>query len=94
MSRSLDDAAIPNPRVVCKELGGEAVLLHLDSETYFGLNETAARFWALLSAGTLPRRAVEAMSEEFDAPAEVLLRDLERLLDEFERLGLLRTDRA
>ena len=94
MNRSLDDAAAPNPRVICKQLDGEAVLLDLDTETYFGLNETAARFWTLLAAGNAPRRALETMGEEYDAPGEVLRSDLEELLDELERLGLMRTARA
>lgn len=94
MNRSLEDAAIPNPRVLCKELEGEAVLLDLDSETYFGLNETGARFWALLASGSSLGRVLETMGEEYDAPLEVLHRDLEQLLGELERLGLIRVGRA
>lgn len=94
MTHAMDDVVIPNPRVMIKDLDGEAVLLDLDTETYFGLNETAARFWALISGGLPLGKAVQAMAEEYDASSEVLGRDLEDLLAELDRLGLIRFDRA
>lgn len=94
MPYTMDDVAVPNPRVLYKELDGEAVLLDLDTETYFGLNETAARFWALLSEGNPLGRAVEVMIEEHEAPPEVLRADLEDLLAALERSGLIRFGRA
>ena len=33
-------------------LDGEAILLHLGSGTYFGMNEVATRAWELIVAGT------------------------------------------
>ena len=39
-----------NPQVVYRELAGEggAVLLHLDSGAYHGLNETGILIWSLI----------------------------------------------
>ena len=40
----------PHPDVVCREIEGEAVLLHLGTGIYFGLNAVGTRIWQLLDA--------------------------------------------
>ncbi len=51
----------PKPNVLVRELGGEAVLLDIETGRYFGLNATGVRIWALLGEGeelaTDPRAA-------------------------------------
>ena len=80
--------------VLVRELGGEAVLLNLDSETYFGLDEVGLRMWTLLTSAPSLGAAVNALDAEFDAPAEQLRRDLEALRDELLAHGLLAADDA
>ncbi|HZN53795.1 MAG TPA: PqqD family protein [Candidatus Polarisedimenticolaceae bacterium] len=88
------DRARPKPGVLCKILGSQAVLLELESETYFGLNETGTRLWALLMTAPSIREAVDTMLSEYDvAPAE-LERDAAALIDELIDRGLLRVERA
>ncbi len=78
------------PDVVFRQVSGEAVILDLASEHYYGLDETGTRMWLLLAEhGDLA--AVRArLLEEYEVAPEVLERDLaelvRRLLDE----GLLR----
>lgn len=85
---------VASPRVLYKEVDGEAVLLDLDSETYYGLNPAGARFWQLVTTAPSVGDAVEVLLEEYDVPSEVLRRDVEDLLDELLRHGLVQAPRA
>lgn len=81
-------AAVPrrSERVVCRSLvDGEAVLLHLDSGQYHGLNETGVAVWELIDG----ERSAAAITREVrggfeDAPADVdrLVRGFLSALDE------------
>ncbi len=75
----------PNPNVLAKRLGEEMVLFHLDTDHFYELNGTGARFWELLSAGNDPVEIRAQMTEEFavdpselDAQAEVFLASLQK----------------
>lgn len=73
----------PSDQAVAREVSGELVLMHLGSGTYFGLNDVGARFWALIAedARSLEELAA-ALSENFDAPTEVILEDICKLADD------------
>jgi hypothetical protein len=60
----------PLSDVVCTELqNGEAVLLHLDTQKYYSLNETGLRIWHLAGQGL----TVEEISQALEAQYEVSL---------------------
>ena len=95
MSTPAPDLPLRVPEhVLVRELAGEAVLLNLDSETYFGLDAVGLRMWTLLSSAPSLDAAVAALRDEFDAPAEQLRHDLEALRDELLAHGLLAADDA
>lgn len=75
--------------VLVRELEGEAILLNLETETYFGLDEIGTRIWAELLANGSLEGACEALEEELDVEPAVLRRDVERLVDELVEKGLL-----
>ena len=93
MPVSLDDRVFPSESVLCKDVGNEAVLLDLESESYFGLNAVGTRCWTLFA--TTPRigDAIEILAREYDAPPDQLRRDVEELVEALVRRGLLRTAR-
>lgn len=78
-----------SPEVLYQELGGEAVLLDLASETYFGLNEVGTRIWILLAEGTPLVSVHAALCEEFDAPADAIECDLLALATRLRDAGLV-----
>lgn len=75
--------------VLMRELGREAVVLHLESQSYFGLDEVAARMWVHLVSSPSIQAAWEALLAEFDVEPEVLRSDLEAFVAELVGRGLL-----
>jgi hypothetical protein len=80
----------PNPDVVFRDLQGEAVILHLGTGTYFGLNEVGTRVWQLITERRTLREVCAAVAEEFDAPADRIERDVAALVDQLLGRDLLR----
>ena len=75
--------------VMVRELGGEAVLLDLEGEMYYGLDEVGARFWILLSESGSVGGAVDTLLDEFNVSREVLEADISSLLRELLNRGLV-----
>lgn len=86
----------PDPRhvevpesVLITETAGEAVLLDLESEHYFGLNEVGTRMWQALTETGSVDAAHAVLAAEFDVDADTLRRDLDALVEELLAAGLL-----
>ena len=75
--------------VVFRELDGEAVLLDLDSERYFGLDAVGTRMWACLTTCESLGAACDALILEYDVEPERLERDLLDLVGQLVEQGLL-----
>ena len=86
---SLANTFIPSKDAVFRDLDGEAVILHLDSGTYFGLNAVGTRIWQLMERDGRLTAVLDDLRTEYDASPGVLERDLldlvARLVD--ARLG-------
>ena len=81
-----------SPDVISQEVSGETVLLDLESENYFGLDEVGTRIWQLIeSAGDL-EAIFNTLLEEYDVEEEELLDDLSNLVGEIEKLGLVKLE--
>lgn len=86
---TLAHQAQPNNDVLFQEVGGEAVLLNLGNENYFGLNEVGTRVWELLSKDGNLQHAFDALYAEYDVAPEQLESDLLTLIDEMAKAGLV-----
>jgi hypothetical protein len=80
----------PSSEVLFKELDGEAVLLGLADEQYFGLNAVATRMWTLLASSESVEEAYRALLEEYDVEPATLRKDLDALIDELRDRKLVR----
>jgi hypothetical protein len=89
MNLTLSHQAKPSDDVLFQEVGGEAVLLKLGSETYFGLDAVGTRIWILLNEEPGLKRAFDILSDEYEVETEVLERDLLALVDRMAEAGLL-----
>ncbi len=75
--------------VLIQEIEGEAVLLDLRSEQYFGLDEVGLCLWRQLEADSSLRAAHAQLLDAFEVEPDVLERDLLALLADLERAGLV-----
>ena len=78
-----------DPNVLIQELEDEAVILNLNEEHYYGLDDVGLRFWQLLAQHGNSEDVIERMLIEFDAPKDILHKDLGKFIIELEQVGLL-----
>ena len=80
----------PHPEVLVQELpDGDAVLLHMETETYFSLDKVGTRMWnTLAETGDVELAATELL-EVYDVGDERLRSDLNDLVDRLAEQGLL-----
>ncbi|QFT75983.1 PqqD family protein [Erythrobacter sp. THAF29] len=76
--------------VVSRKVGGEIVLLDLESGQYFGLDLVGGRVWTLLAeqAQSLSELSRE-IEKEFDAPLDVIEADILAIAKEMREQGLI-----
>jgi hypothetical protein len=86
---SPNSRAIVPENVLVQELDGEAVLLDLKSETYFGLDEVGMRMWHVLITSPSTQDACKMLLDEYDVSSENLENDLNTLLEQLVKQGLL-----
>ena len=80
--------AIPE-NVVARDLAGEAVLLHLGTGIYFGLDSVGARTWQLLAEHRSTETIIPLLLQEFEVDEPRLRLDLEALVTQLLAEGLL-----
>lgn len=76
-------------QVIFRQLGGETILVQLDSNEIFRLNETGARVWEVLSKQHDLAAIVTLVAEEYDVEPEELTRELEALIASLVGAGIL-----
>jgi len=91
---TLESRVAVNRDVLFRDLGGEAVLLNLQSGKYYGLDEVGTRMWSLLVQHGKVRQAYDALLAEYDVSEERLQEDLLHFVDELVSHGLLQVDEA
>ncbi len=74
----------PNSNVLFKRLGDETVLFHLDTDRFYELNGTAARFWELLHAGCDVAEIRERMLHEFEVDPDQFAGETETLVGSWQ----------
>ena len=75
--------------VLSQEVNGETVLLDLEGESYFGLNEVGTRIWQLLQSKQTVGETMTTLSEEYDVGQKQLETDVSELLDKLSDAGLI-----
>ena len=81
-----------SPEVISQEVSGETVLLDLESENYFGLDEVGTRIWQLIKESGDLRAIYDTLLAEYEVEEEQLHTDLEALLGEIAGLGLVKME--
>jgi hypothetical protein len=93
-SLDLSMRVIPSPDVLVQELDGEAVLLNLESERYFGLDDVGTRVWQHVLEHRLLGRVCEEMQKEYDVDAPTLRADVLHLVEALIDAGIVTVEHS
>lgn len=77
---SFSSRVVASDQVMFRELDGEAVILNLNDDSYYGLDEVGTRLWQLLTTSQSLEDVCKAMLEEYDVPEDTLRRDIEEFV--------------
>ena len=82
---------VANPQILFQKLGDEAVILHLKSEQYFGLDLVGTRFWEIMTEKGNLEDTISVLLEEFEVDEATLRTDLEELISRLRAEDLLQS---
>ena len=83
------DRATAPKHVLVRPVDQESVLLNLETERYFGLDETGTRMWQLLTTSPDIDAAYQELLAEYDVQPELLRENLTELVVHLVEHGLL-----
>jgi hypothetical protein len=89
MGDSHEKHFICNPEVAWKDIGGEIVLVHLETNKIYELNRTGARLWKLLEEGSSRSDAEAILVREYGIDEETVHAETAALIDELLRQKLV-----
>jgi hypothetical protein len=78
-----------NPQVVAREVGDQTVLVHLETNRIFALNETAGQAWDLLSKGLDREEIRTRLLGRYSVEDAELDRELDKVFAEWTAEGLV-----
>ncbi|HKY42192.1 MAG TPA: PqqD family protein [Pyrinomonadaceae bacterium] len=90
MSISFSDRVKIPDDVLISKLQEESVILNLDSERYYGLNDVGTRILSVLTTSESIEAAYETLVKEYDVDAQVLRQDLLQLIEELVDRGIIK----
>ncbi len=76
--------------LLIRNLGGESVLLNLQTEIYFGFDTTSTRMWELVTSEPNIEAVGGKLAAEFEVDGELLRHNLMELLSRLVEQGLIR----
>ena len=76
--------------VLVRFLEKESVFLNLETEQYYGLDESGTRMWQVVTAAPSIGNAYAELLSEFDVTPDLLRQNLSELLGRLADFGLLR----
>lgn len=86
-----DKTYIARSDVVDCDIGGDRALLHLETNTYFTLNATAASLWLAMSEPKALDDLVTVVTKNFDVPEQQCRADIEILLGQMIEADVITT---
>lgn len=75
--------------IVASDIGGDWALLDMESSLYYTLNETGAAVWNAMQVPATIDALVSVVTERFSVSDEVCRLDVEALLVDLEKSGLV-----
>jgi hypothetical protein len=81
-------AQVPE-HVMTRVVDEQLVLLNLDNEEFYGLDEVGTAIWFAVTDAPTIAAAMPRLLEQFDVDADILAEDTRTLLQELESRGLV-----
>jgi len=75
--------------VFAQEVDGEMVLLDMNSENYFGLDEIGCVIWQALQEHQSLQAVYDILLEDYDVEPEHLEKDLQIFIEQLKQAGLI-----
>jgi len=94
MSISFSDRVKIPDDVLISKLQEESVILNLDSERYFGLDDVGTRILSALTTSDSIEAAYQRLVEEYDVDGQALRLDLLQLVENLLTHGILQISRG
>ena len=89
MAISFSDRVRVPDDVLISNLQEESVILNLDSERYYGLDDVGTRFLSVLNTADSIEAAYEMLRDEYAVDAHSLRQDLLELVEDLVKQGIL-----
>ena len=78
--------------VFAQEVDGETVLLDMDSENYFGLDEVGTVIWQVMQENENLKDVLVVLLEQYDVKEDILEKDLLAFTASLEKSGLVKVE--
>jgi len=89
MILSMNESVSVPENVLFRELDGECVILSLENESYYGLDDVGTRMWLQLTTQPTVQDAYNALLHEYEVEPDELQSDLARIVTDLVAAGLL-----
>jgi hypothetical protein len=90
MSNGLPPQVKPDDDVIAQVLQDDIVLLKLNSQEYYGLDEVGAHAWKLLAENGDVAAAGERLCQDYAGDADIIRSDFQVLVAQLIEAGLLK----
>lgn len=89
---NLDQKVTFAETVFAQEVDGEMVLLDMESENYFGLDEVGTSIWQAMQEKETLHEVLELLLAQYEVEAEVLENDLTNFVGKLVKSGLVKVE--
>ena len=78
--------------VFAQEVDGEMVLLDMESENYFGLDEVGTAIWQAMQEKDTLKEVLDVLLEQYEVEEEMLENDLSDFIGKLVESGLVKVE--
>ena len=89
MTDILSKQLLPSQQAMESRVGEETVILHLERDIYYGLDQLGTRIWQLLKDGMAPVAISDIVVREYGVTRELIEADMRRFLSDLYAHGIV-----
>ena len=90
---NLDQKVTFAETVFAQEVDGEMVLLDMESENYFGLDEVGTAIWQAMQEKETLKEVLDVLLAQYEVEAEMLENDLSDFVGKLVESGLVKVEK-